>query len=324
MSTAVTLDDVRRVVSDAVTGGLGTIGGLKIDKYDGSISWDAIEWLEEYIDLSNVKNWTDSNRFKNFGHFLTRDAKNWYRLYVTKAIHPPTDWDELKEAFLAYHVPKDKDNYLREQMIARKQKSDEDVVKYITHKHLLCVEMNPSMPFKEMLSYIVEGMNPQVKATIMHKNNPNIDKLQENARNIEEGLKKSGKLESTSIDEYKIRVLNNEENVRILTEKMDKLFDKLNENSDHLHDYRREARMPYRERQYDRFGRRIVDRNHRDSRERYANILRDSSRESLRNRSRDSSRENNYRRFNQNGPRFESNATSYDTKGSKSLSSNET
>jgi hypothetical protein len=37
----------------------------------------------------------------------------------------------------------------------------------------------------------VEGMNPQVKATIMHKNNPNIGKLQENAGNIEERLKKS-------------------------------------------------------------------------------------------------------------------------------------
>ncbi len=44
---SVTLDDVRRVVSDAVTGGLGTIGGLKIDKYDGRISWDVIEWLDE-------------------------------------------------------------------------------------------------------------------------------------------------------------------------------------------------------------------------------------------------------------------------------------
>ncbi len=153
MSTTVTLDDVRRVVSDAVTGGLGTFGGLKIDKYDGSISWDAIEWLEEYIDLSTVKNWSDNNRFKNFGHFLTRDAKNWYRLYVTKATDPPKDWNELKDAFLAYHVSKDKDNYLREQMIARKRRLDEEVVKYITHKHLLCVELNPNMPFKEMLSY---------------------------------------------------------------------------------------------------------------------------------------------------------------------------
>ncbi len=108
-SMAVTLDDVRRVVSDAVTEGLGTIGGLKIDKYDGRISWDAIEWLDEYIDLTTVKNWTDINRFRNFGHFLTNDAKNWYRLYVTKATNPPSDWDELKNAFLDYHVPKDKD-----------------------------------------------------------------------------------------------------------------------------------------------------------------------------------------------------------------------
>jgi hypothetical protein len=207
---SVTLDDVPRVVSDAVTGGLGTVGGLKIDKYDGRISWDTIEWLDEYVDLTTVKNWTDTNRFRNFGHFLTKDAKNWHRLYVTKSATPPTDWNELRDAFLDYHVPKDKDTYLREQMMSRRQRFDEDVVKYITHKHLLCVEMNPAMPFKEMLSYIVDGMSPQIKATIMHKENPNILKLQENARNIEEGLKKAGKLETNSNDDFKARIVSNE------------------------------------------------------------------------------------------------------------------
>ncbi len=78
-----------------------------------------------------------------------------------------------------------------------------------------------------------------------------------------------------------MRVLNNEENVIILTEKMDNFFDKLDETTDHVHEYRRGARKPYLERQYDRFGRRIVDRNHRESRERYANISMCSSRESF-------------------------------------------
>jgi len=73
---AITLDQVRRVVSDAVSGGIATIGGLKIDKYDGRISADAIEWLESYVDATKLKGWNDEHRFINFNQFLFKNAKN--------------------------------------------------------------------------------------------------------------------------------------------------------------------------------------------------------------------------------------------------------
>jgi hypothetical protein len=151
--------------------------------------------------------------------------------------------------------------------------------------------MNPAMPFKEMLSYIVEGMSPQIKATIMHKENPNILKLQENARNIEEGLKKAGKLETTSTDDVKARIVSNEENVRLLSEKMDKLFDKFDETNNNIHEFRRESRRPNRDRGYDKFGRRIVDRYRNNSRDHFVNVSRDSSRNKYRNLPRDDSRD---------------------------------
>jgi len=43
---AITLDQVRRVVSDTNFGDIETFGGLKIIKYDGSMSADAIAWFE--------------------------------------------------------------------------------------------------------------------------------------------------------------------------------------------------------------------------------------------------------------------------------------
>jgi hypothetical protein len=94
-------------VSDAVSGGIATIGSLKIDKYDGRISADALEWLDSYIDATNLKGWNDDQRFLNFNQFLLKNAKNWYRLYVKRATSPPTNWAELMDAFIDYHVPKD-------------------------------------------------------------------------------------------------------------------------------------------------------------------------------------------------------------------------
>jgi hypothetical protein len=69
----------------------------------------------------------------------------------------------LKNGFLDYHDPKDKDTYLKEQMGARKQRVYEDVVRYIAHKHLLCVEMNLLIPVEKILSYIVEGITLKLK-----------------------------------------------------------------------------------------------------------------------------------------------------------------
>jgi hypothetical protein len=159
---AITLDQVRRVVSHAVSGGIATIGGVKIDKYDGRISADAIEWLESYIDATNFKGWNDDQRFLNFNQVLFKNAKNWYRLYVKRATSPPTNWAELMEAFIDYHVPKDRANSLREEMVNKKQ-GRENVIQYITDKRLLCLEMNPNMPFNEMRSFIIDGMIPEIK-----------------------------------------------------------------------------------------------------------------------------------------------------------------
>ncbi len=77
-------------------------------------------------------------------------------------------------------MPKDKDSYAREQMLNRRQKPYEDVNKYMTHKHLICLEVDCAMPFDEMKRHIIEGLLPQIKATVSHKDNSNIDELIEN------------------------------------------------------------------------------------------------------------------------------------------------
>ncbi len=166
MATPISLADVRRVVNDAVSGSLGTVGGLKLDKYDGEISWRCVEWMEDYEELTKIKGWTDQNRLDRFGGSLEKDAKNWHKLYIQKANPALTDWNTVKDLFLRYHLPKDKDSYAREQMLNRKQKPYEDVNKYMTHKHLLCLEVDPSMPFDEMKRHIIEGLLPQIKVVM--------------------------------------------------------------------------------------------------------------------------------------------------------------
>lgn len=81
----ISLADFRRVVNDAVSGTLGRVEDLKLDKYDGEISWRCVEGMDDYEQLTKIKVWTDKNRLYRFGDPLKKDAKNLHKLYIQKA-----------------------------------------------------------------------------------------------------------------------------------------------------------------------------------------------------------------------------------------------
>jgi hypothetical protein len=69
--------------------------------------------MDEYEELTKIKGWTNQNRLDRFGGSLKKDAKNWHKLYIQKASPPLTDWNTVKNLFLLYHLPKDKDSHAR-------------------------------------------------------------------------------------------------------------------------------------------------------------------------------------------------------------------
>ncbi len=117
------------------------------------------------------------------------------------------------------------------------------------------------MPYTEMRSFIIEGMIPEIKATILHKDNHNFDALEQNAINIEKGLKDSGRLDYIDRGDQERRLVNAEDNVKTLTETMNKLLEEFRETNSNIRDIKHESRRPRKDREFDRYGRRIVDRS---------------------------------------------------------------
>ena len=183
---SITLVDLKKTVMDAVNGTI-PVGDKTIGEYDGKISAEAIDFVENYEEITTSRGWDDDRRYKSFNQYLSNSAKNWYKLFVKKTTTPPADWAALKQAFVDYHVPTDRTVALREQMIKRKQSKNEDVICYITDKRLLCIEYNSTMGFDEMRRHIIEGMISEIRTTILHKDNPAMVSLQRNAKNIEKG-----------------------------------------------------------------------------------------------------------------------------------------
>ena len=288
MSQNVNPDNLKRAVNEAVSSSIATLGGFKIEKYDGRISADAIDWLESYTETTALKGWDDIQRFKNFNQFLSNNAKNWYKLYIKMDANPPNNWDTLKTAFINYHVPKDRSNILREQMISRKQ-GNEDVIQYITDKRLLCVNYNREMEFNEMKSYIIDGLLPEIKSTITHLDSTDIISLQKHAINIEKGLKSTGKLNYDMRNEIELKLSESERKIQSMVDKLGNLLKENNKNQKQRESRSREPRQRWH---YDRHGRKVFDYSG-DRNENYVNaISRESSVDRSLSRNRDNSNEN--------------------------------
>ena len=168
-------------------------------------------------------------------------------------------------------MPTDKADVLKTNMEKRKQGDKESVIQYITAKRLLCMDMNHNMQYAEMKRYIINGMNKKIKKTITHMDNPDINALQTNAKNIEL------ELEDEESDEEKIK--------SIIIETMKEKEEREQRQRSRERRFERKSR----DRSSDEWGRRIVRRNSDEYRRNYSNMARSTSRE------RDASGPNNER-----------------------------
>ena len=251
------------------------------EKYKGAIDSEAQNWVDNYEEVTTMKGWTDQERYTNFNQFLEDNAKHWYKVSVKLNAARPTDWAALKAAFLDYHLPQDRDKELREKLVNRKQ-GTESVLQYITHKQVLALDYNSLMPFDEMKRFIIEGMHPSIKQTIIHKENNDFDALRRNAILIEKGIKESspnGLLPSDTNSPNLADVLGT------IVAKMDQVVSINNENAEKIAEIERKSRSRDRHDhvKYDQYGRRIEQR----SRDRYINLSRESSVDSNRSHSGD-------------------------------------
>src|SRR5882724_11926675 len=134
--------DFAKLVGESVTNVMNTGGYLRLNPYSGDYSYRALEFIEDFNDCAKAKGWSDANKFDRFGMYLSDAAKSWFKLTMHKSVNPPSDWDALSKAFIAHHLPKDKERYYREQLSKRKQGTKEPVSQYIIEKRLLCLEIN--------------------------------------------------------------------------------------------------------------------------------------------------------------------------------------
>ncbi len=136
-------------------------------------------------------------------------------------------------------MPEDKDAYAQERLLGYVQKPGQDVQKYITKKELLCLDFNSLMTENEKMQYIIEGLLPQIKATIIRKDNTTLNKLRENAEKVERGIRVPGSQDPFLGIEIRERLENNEKSVQSLSDDLRKILLKMDQTNETIQEIKR-------------------------------------------------------------------------------------
>ena len=121
--------------------------------------------------------------------FLTDTAQRWFQWDAQqRIIANKLTWPDFKAELEAAFLPSNYETHLREQLRNYYQKPDEPVGNYVYEKRHLCSRINPNMSEQEMITYLFEGLRPEIKTSLYNFEPTTIKSFLEHAKRIERGL----------------------------------------------------------------------------------------------------------------------------------------
>jgi len=95
------------------------------------------------------------------------------------------------------------------------------------------------MTENEKMQYIIEGLLPQIKATIIRKDNTTLNKLRKNAEKVERGIRVPGSQDPFLGIEIRERLENNEKSVQSLSDDLRKILLKMDQTNETIQEIKR-------------------------------------------------------------------------------------
>jgi hypothetical protein len=126
-----------------------------------------------------------------FFHFYTLSDKS--LLLSTHHINNDSyvkleNWDVLKALFMNHFLNGNYKLHLTKELRNRKKLDTESMAVYITAIQAICHDLDEDMSTEQVISYALEGLEPNFAAQIQYFNPKGIKQLIEISRNIELGM----------------------------------------------------------------------------------------------------------------------------------------
>jgi hypothetical protein len=151
-----------------------------LEKFSGDEDQKAIQFINNIERIGKMIEANDDILYCTTTAKLEDETKRWYEINTSL-----THWETLKSALLERFTTSDSSSKVFEQLKERKQKSDETVTSYYDAIIKLCLEYDPAMSQKMMISWLENGIKAPLKIQIKRQ----MTLLPESARTAQSFLK---------------------------------------------------------------------------------------------------------------------------------------
>jgi hypothetical protein len=137
-----------------------------ITPFRGTSAENINEWITQFNWISNINQWTDSVKCALLPGYLEDVAKIWYStLSVGDRSSYHIVQERLQQAFQQVTSPVQHLN----QLLLRTQTEQESVETYAYSKLKLCEDLNKDMAESDRVTYLIQGMKPQLRSYLLDK-----------------------------------------------------------------------------------------------------------------------------------------------------------
>jgi len=137
-----------------------------INPFRGSPTEDIQEWMTQFNWIANINHWSEDVRCALLPGYLEDVAKTWYStLSVRDRGNYQVIQIKLLQAFQQVISPVQHLN----QLLARTQSEQEPVETYAYNKLKLCEDLNKEMAEIDKVTYLIQGMKPQLRSYLLDK-----------------------------------------------------------------------------------------------------------------------------------------------------------
>ncbi len=160
--------------------------------------------------VAKALKWDDRTKCDKFPAYLSGAGEDFHYLFVDCALEKndqhithdssvkPENWNELKALFMNHFLNGNYKLHLTKELRNRKKLDTESMAVYITAIQAICHDLDQDMSTEQVISYALEGLEPNFAAQIQYFNPKGIKQLIEISRNIELGMERLQNTESSS------------------------------------------------------------------------------------------------------------------------------
>lgn len=153
-------------------------------KFRGTQDENVEEYLTQFERASKANGWDANRKLVIIPCYLEGAALRWYENAESR-LGAQLTWDQVKEGLKSTFQSIAYDEQIEFKLRMRMQRDEETVESYVQDVLYLCAKVDPNMPERSKIKYVLRGLKPSLIEKVMPMNNESLEDLMTNLRTVQ-------------------------------------------------------------------------------------------------------------------------------------------